>query len=890
MNRNLLQLIFILLGLIPVTSYATHARGGDITYEHVSGLTYRFKITTCTNIGGSAQADRSELYINFGDGSGDTIQRVLPVTAIPGYPNYQTNIYIGLHTFVTAGTYIISTEDPNRNAGILNIYPGGSPSSDQVIFAIKTELIINPFLGENGANNSVQFDNCPCPAIACVNYEYCYNPQAVDPDGDSLSYELVAPLGQNGEGLLIPTAYTFPNNYGSGGGTMTINQASGTVCWNKPVVQGDFNFTIKIIEWRNGFEVGYVYRDIQLSVENNCSNVPPEIDPIPDICVVAGETVQFTATANDQNLGDFITLTASSSTFSTAVNPATFTVLGNNPSVGTFVWNTDCSHIIAGNYHVLLAAEDNGSPQFTNYKQVTIKVTPPKLLNVNAVAFGNGVTVSWNAATCSNAEGYRIYRTTNPNFNMPDCCDNPSPEAEGFVKVGENFGINNTSFFDNTSLTLGIDYCYVITAFYNYGQVESCPSDSSCARLKKEVPILTHVTVNSTDASLGVDSIIWSKPTELDTAIYPGPYFYKIYHGNTIGSINTLLGQTSTALFLGNTDTAYTHNNINTLDITNYYRVELFYNHLGSDSLVGSSNAGGSIYVTTIPNDNQITLNWAENVPWINTSYEIFKGSTIGGSYVSIGTTTAQTFTDTGLNNGETYCYYVKSTGHYSSPSIINPIVNLSQEVCAKPIDLTPPCPPVLTIEGDCEIGINKLIWSNPNNDCADDVMSYSVYYTAVEGDTLKLIATINTLNDTVFYHSNNGSVAGCYAVTATDSIIYNNESVFSDIVCFDNCPIYFLPNVFSPNDDGKNEYFTPLTPYKYIKDIDFNIYNRWGQIVFTTTDPAILWDGVHKDSGEPVPGGVYYYEGTVNTIRLSGIEPTQISGFFHLFREGKKE
>jgi len=890
MTKTIQQLILILLGLIPITSYATHARGGEITYEHVSGLTYRFKITTCTNIGGSAQADRSELYIDFGDGEGDTIQRVLPVTAIPGFPDYQENTYIGLHTFVTAGTYVIISEDPNRNAGILNIYPGGSPSSDQVVFALKAELIINPFLGASGANNSVQFNNCPCPALACINYKYCYNPQAVDPDGDSLSYELVAPLGENGESLLIPTAYTFPNNYGSGGGTMTVNQTTGTVCWDKPVVQGDFNFTLKITEWRNGFEVGYVYRDIQLTVSSNCSNLPPEITPIPDICAVAGETVQFTVNATDPDAGDIINLTASSSAFSTPISPATFAALGNNPSVGTFNWSTDCSHIIAGSYQVLFSAQDNGNPQSSDYTHVNIKIIPPKLLNVSATAFGNGVTINWNAATCTNAEGYRIYRTTNPNFTMPDCCDNPNPEDEGFTKIGEVFGINNTTYFDNTNLTLGIEYCYVITAFYNYGQIESCPSDSSCARLKKEVPILTHVTINNTDPVNGIDSIIWAKPTELDTLIYPGPYSYKIYHGNNINAINTIIGQTSSSLFLGNTDTIYTHNNLNTQDAANYYRVELFYNHLGSDSLVGASNSGGSIFVTTVPNDNQITLNWSENVPWLNTSYEIFRGTTIGGNYTSIGTTASQTYTDTDLVNGQTYCYYVKSTGNYSSPSIINPIENLSQEVCDKPIDLTPPCPPVLLIEGDCELGINKLIWNNPNNDCADDVMSYNIYYTPIEGDTMELIETINTQYDTVLFHNNNGSVAGCYTVTATDSIIYNNESIFSNIVCFDNCPIYFLPNVFSPNDDGKNEYFTPLNPYKYIKDIDLNIYNRWGQIVFKTKDPAINWDGIHLESGEAVPGGVYYYEGVVNTIRLSGIEPTKISGFFHLFKEGKVE
>ena len=878
------HILLFLMVFIPFLALATHNRGGEITYEHVSGLTYRFTITTCTDISAAAQADRDELYIDYGDGNGDTIPRVLPVTSIPGFPNHQKNVYIGTHTFVTSGTYFITVEDPNRNANILNIYPSGGGTSDNVVFALKSMLIINPFLGNGGANNSLQFDDCPCPAIACLGEQYCYNPQAVDPDGDSLSYELIAPLGAGAQELPMPTVYVFPNQVNTGGGNISIDPATGTFCWDSPHMVGEFNFTMKITEWRNGFRVGYVIRDIQLTIQSNCNNNAPVIDPINDICVIAGDPIQFDVNASDVNTGDIINLTASSQAFS-ANNPASFSVSGNNPTTGTFLWNTDCSNIKNGSYQVLFSAQDNGNPLFSDYKQMSIRIIPPKVTNVSASPFGNGVNISWDIASCSNAEGYRIYRTTNPNFTMPNCCNSPNPIDAGFVQVGEVFGINNTTFFDNTSLTLGIDYCYVVTAFYVFGQVESCPSDSACARLKKEVPIITHVTVNQTDQTLGVDSIIWSKPTELDTIAYPAPYFYKIYTGTNINTIQTLIGQTASSNFLATADTIFTHNNINTQDAPNFYRVELFYTNNGSAELVGTSNSAGSIFVTTTPNDNQITLSWNENVPWINTSYAIYRGTNIGGAYTLIGTTSTQSYTDTNLTNGITYCYYVKSTGHYSSPSIINPIENLSQEVCDAPIDLTAPCPPKLMLEGDCAIGNNKLIWTNPNNDCADDVTAYNIYYTPVQGDSMQLIASIHTATDTTFNHNNNGSIAGCYVVTALDSIIYNNESIPSDTVCFDNCPIYWLPNIFTPNNDGNNDLFVPLNPYRYVESIEINIYNRWGQIVFTATDPAINWDGTHKDSKEPVSEGVYYYICKVNTIRLSGIDTVELKGYLQLLR-----
>lgn len=877
------RLLIIWLIISPFVSvFGSHNRGGEITYIHLGGYTYEFTITTCTDVGPSAQADRDELYINYGDGDIDTLPRIADF-AQPF--EHQKNVYTGIHTFSSAGTYTICMEDPNRNNGILNINgsggsAGGWGNSDNITFSLQTQLVISPFLG-NG-NNSVQFDECPCPAIACVGTIYCYNPQAVDPDGDSLSYELVAPLGSNCSQLGIPTSYEFPHNIG--GGTGSMDNSTGTYCWDAPTMVGEFNFTFKITEWRNGFAVGYVYRDIQLTVDGNCSNEPPVITVPDDICVTAGDNVSFNVSATDAD-GDVISLTASGNPFTANSNPATFpSVSGSSSVTGNFDWDTDCSHIKPGVYQVLFAAQDNGDPVFNDYASVDIKVLPPVVTDVTAVSFGNGVDVTWTPTSCSNAEGYHIYRTTNPNFSFGDCCDNPSPVDAGFTLVGTVFGAATDNFTDNSSLTLGIDYCYSVTAFYSINQVESCPSDTACASLKKEVPILTHVTVNTTNSTTGIDSIMWSKPTELDTTQYPGPYFYQVYHGLSMLTINSLVGQTASSAFLFQTDTTFTVTGLNTESHDNFFRVELFYTHNGADSLVGSSNLGGSIFVSTTPNDNEILLTWEEDVPWINTDYEIFRSSNFGGPYSLIGISTIQEFRDTGLVNGQNYCYYVKSIGYYSNPSIINPIENLSQIVCDSPVDLTPPCAPVLSINGDCEFGENVITWSNPNNSCADDVMSYNIYFTPVEGDTMFLIASLFGENDTTLTHDYNGSVAGCYVVTAVDSAQYGNESDSSNVVCFDNCPEYALPNVFTPNGDGNNDLYHSLIPYSYVESIELEIYNRWGQVIFTTTDPDVNWDGKHKDNGEPVPDGVYYYLCTVNTIRLTGIEPIILTGFIHVF------
>ncbi|MES2141162.1 MAG: gliding motility-associated C-terminal domain-containing protein [Bacteroidota bacterium] len=65
-----------------------------------------------------------------------------------------------------------------------------------------------------------------------------------------------------------------------------------------------------------------------------------------------------------------------------------------------------------------------------------------------------------------------------------------------------------------------------------------------------------------------------------------------------------------------------------------------------------------------------------------------------------------------------------------------------------------------------------------------------------------------------------------------------------------------FVANVFSPNGDGNNDVLHILG--KGITEIQFIIYNRWGEKVFETTDIATGWDGTYK--GSPLNIGVFVY------------------------------
>jgi gliding motility-associated-like protein len=64
-----------------------------------------------------------------------------------------------------------------------------------------------------------------------------------------------------------------------------------------------------------------------------------------------------------------------------------------------------------------------------------------------------------------------------------------------------------------------------------------------------------------------------------------------------------------------------------------------------------------------------------------------------------------------------------------------------------------------------------------------------------------------------------------------------------------------FIPNAFSPNDDGLNDVFQPSI--KGIVSSDFKVFNRWGELVFQSTDNR-AWDGTY--GGKQAPEGIYMY------------------------------
>lgn len=119
----------------------------------------------------------------------------------------------------------------------------------------------------------------------------------------------------------------------------------------------------------------------------------------------------------------------------------------------------------------------------------------------------------------------------------------------------------------------------------------------------------------------------------------------------------------------------------------------------------------------------------------------------------------------------------------------------------------------------------------------------------------------INVGADTDFYSDNNlqnGDIIKC--VLNTDYVCATTHSAISNSITVNvnECTKgVYIPSAFTPNADGKNDYFKPII-YGHIKEYLFTIYNRWGQIIFNTNNAVSGWDG--NINGLQETQGVYVW------------------------------
>lgn len=201
-------------------------------------------------------------------------------------------------------------------------------------------------------------------------------------------------------------------------------------------------------------------------------------------------------------------------------------------------------------------------------------------------------------------------------------------------------------------------------------------------------------------------------------------------------------------------------------------------------------------------------------------------------------------------------------------------------------ITITNPTQYVLKVEtAEGCFGADTVIYTDtgfPVNTLGPDTnICFIAYPEAIlkTGDAISTTWTHNFNSDT----SRNYKI---YEPGKYNLVLSNGENctIRHELIVEDECSKnLFIPNAFTPNNDGVNDFFGPESVETY--SYDFTVYNRWGEVVFHSEDVHNQWNGNFKN--KPSPSGVYAYKLEYSIVGFYSnlLQKLTKSGVFTLIR-----
>ncbi|MCU0466974.1 MAG: gliding motility-associated C-terminal domain-containing protein [Arcicella sp.] len=853
-------------------------------------------------------------------------------------------VYKAIYTFAAPSSYRITVAIPNRNANVRNL----SQPSDALSFYVETLLQVNPGLGLNSTpillNPAVDLT-----AVVGQRFIHNANAIDIEGDSLAYSLTVCRQGEQDNcrdRGQTI-RGFVQPNEVSSVASNFTIDARTGDLVWDVPQEEGLYNCAFIVEEWRNGTRISITVRDMQIEVKA-ADNAAPKIKVPEDICVEAGTVIDQVITATDtpSKTGrlDNLNLQSTGAVYrlpdGTTFIPADYAVFTaeNNqvsPASGRFLWRTNCNHVRQEPYDILFKVLDAPAsrtvPSLVDSKNWRIKVIAPRIKNLTLTpdAGNRTMTLRWDSYACQNAGAVIIiYRKEGCSTYKPAVCTVGLPASEGYVEVAR-VPVNATTFTDR-NLKRNTDYSYRTLVQFTNGtnSTMSVVSDQACANLPFQGSVITNVTVDRTNTTTGEITVRWTRPVSLDRIQFRGPYQYRLFRA-TGETGSTGFAQVSpnidTDLTAGRLDTLFTDKALNTTDNAYRYRLVFYYTANGGLTPLDTTENASSVRLSATGDVRTVNLAWQATVPWNNQNqvHRVYRETRAGSGVfnriadVPVTNTGTFRFTDTGtdtytadgtatvrMSPDSSYCYKVETVGTYGDPKIRPALLyNFSQITCATPKSDIIPCPPNLLIdvldcnvynkdESNCNLTSfnNKLTWTNPDKsasgaECDKDIVKYTIYYAPRPDADFTKIGEVTSPRPPAqtFTHTKTDSYLGCYYVTATNR--FGVESPRSNVVCKDNCTSFELPNIFTPNGDGKNDIFQAMKCPRFVQSVTFMAYNRAGQKVFEYTGPKLEWNG-NDLTGNQLPSGSYFYTCEVKFRTLDPNSPTlSLKGWVELAR-----
>lgn len=392
-RRRLCVAFMVLLGVAcPVV--ANHWAGGNITYSHLGAGQYSVNLALFRDCQGPFVNPQQQVTFTGAGGttftmllnqSGGVQPATVPCAQLLSScnggtgPGMQRFNFTGVVALPAAGMpWTIGWTDQSsccRNQAILNLQ---NPNGTSMYFESRVM---------QAGNSSSTAATASVPYV-CANQAVSFNLGCADPNGDQLTYALVAALQAPATPVLYAPPFTAPSPIPG----IALDPVTGQINFT-PNLVGNFVVTVRVREF-DGFGqlVGQVVHDLQFVVLP-CTNQVPSApsgstissgSAIPQggntYVVCAGEDLSLTIPFPDPDAVD--TLTLASNAASVLVG-AVFNTTGVNPAIAQVDWAT--AYMTSGTYTFTVLATDNGCP-IANQTSISITVIVDPALSVLAFA------------------------------------------------------------------------------------------------------------------------------------------------------------------------------------------------------------------------------------------------------------------------------------------------------------------------------------------------------------------------------------------------------------------------------------------------------------------------------------------------------------------------
>lgn len=390
---------------------ASHFSGGDLTYQCLGNNQYKiilnlFRDCSSFNTPGpnypiavKSSCDSLTLSATLLNPGGTEvsqicIQQLSQTTCNNGtYAGMQRYTYEVSATLTPCSDWVISWFDCCRNPSV-NI---PTSSAEGAYF----EATLNSFAVS--CNNSPVLTSQPIPYV-CANQEVAFNWGTVEPDGDSLTYQLISARRFSSPNI-IPMTYDPPFSATNPINGIAIDPLTGEITFT-PNTLGNFILVIQVNEYNKaGDLLGTIMRDLQFVV-NNCPNIIPpanqgHIDTASfsgtanitgpySIELCDGGNFSFNISYSDPSASDTLTLT---SNITSILPGSSFITTPGNPATATISWTAPGNFNYFNSFTVFI--DDGACPvpaiQSTNYQ---VSVIPSTVANPDtSILCGNQVAL-----------------------------------------------------------------------------------------------------------------------------------------------------------------------------------------------------------------------------------------------------------------------------------------------------------------------------------------------------------------------------------------------------------------------------------------------------------------------------------------------------------------